>query len=73
MHSCVNKVFFVQKKCECYWPVDEEKPLRLNSGIVVFLNSIVALPDYTIRRMKVVNVSLSPILIALYRNLQIIF
>ena len=50
----------IQKKCECYWPVDEEKSLRLHCGIVVSLNSAVVSPDYTIRRMKVVDVSLSP-------------
>ncbi|XP_064386533.1 sushi, von Willebrand factor type A, EGF and pentraxin domain-containing protein 1-like isoform X2 [Halichondria panicea] len=49
----LTKCFEERKKCECYWPLKDDQPLEMGCGIVVSLTSMVAFPDFTVRRMKV--------------------
>ncbi|XP_064386521.1 uncharacterized protein LOC135335055 isoform X2 [Halichondria panicea] len=49
----LTRCFEERKKCECYWPLKDNQPLEMGCGIVVSLTSMVAFPDFTVRRMKV--------------------
>ncbi|XP_064386538.1 sushi, von Willebrand factor type A, EGF and pentraxin domain-containing protein 1-like isoform X2 [Halichondria panicea] len=49
----LTRCFEDRKKCECYWPLKDDQPLEMGCGIVVSLTSMVAFPDFTVRKMKV--------------------